>query len=207
VETVKRSVWPTVIQKEEFVNRVMAFFRKLQLRQILTLFLAGILLIVSTACSGATTQGANPNNPAVQAGGANNPYKSGGDGYTNLNLSTDSKVNNSTQSGRDRASLPQSLQLVAANVADKESELLYPGAETPAGRAQKEAELPVITGQDFVKPEPGGLNQRNPDLGERLENRVEQAQEAFKEAASFVKDKADEAGQRPEAQSNPALHK
>ena len=186
------------------MNRLTAFFKKLRLRQILTVFLAGVMLFASTACSGATTQGANPDNPAVQAGGANNPYKSGGDNYTNLKMSTDPKVNNTkVRSGDDQANLQlNSLQLIAAK---SESEILYPGAETPAGRAQKEAELPIKTTEDFTKPAPGGLNQRNPNLGERLENRIEAAQDAFKEATSFVKDKADEAGKTPEV--NPALKK
>jgi len=94
-----------------------------------------------------------------------------------------------------------SLQLIAAI---KESEILYPSADTPAGRAEKEAELPIITTKDFTQAEPGGLNQRNPDVGERIENRIEAAKEAFKDASGFVTKKADEAGQRPEFQSNPA---
>lgn len=188
------------------MKRLMAFWKKVGLRQILSVFLAGVLLIASTACSGATTQGANPNNPAVQAGGANNPYKGGGDGYTNLKMSTDPKVSNTkAKSGSDQANLGlNSLQLIAAN---PENEILYPGAETPAGRLQKEAELPIKTTEDFTQAEPGGLNQRNPDLGERVGERLERVQEAFQEASGFVKEKADEAGARPEAQSNPALHK
>jgi hypothetical protein len=188
------------------MNRAIAFFKKLQLRQMLAVFLAGILLIFSTACSGANAQGANPNNPAVQAGGMNNPYKGGGDSYTNLKMSTDPKVTNTkAKSGRDQANLQlNSLQLIAATT---EAEILYPGAEEPAGRAQKEAELPLITNKDFTEPEPGGLNQRNPDLGERVENRLEKVQGAFQEATGFLKEKADEAEQRPEFQRNPALNK
>ncbi len=192
------------------MNRLTAFFKKLRLRQVLSVFLAGALLVFSTACSSATNaQGANPYNPPVQAGGANNPYKGGGDSSTNLKMSTDPKVTNTKAKSGDQASLPlDSLGLIAANVtAKKESEILYPGAETPAGRAEKEAELPIITKENFQQPRSGGLNQRNPDLGERAGNRVEQAQEAFKEATEFVKEKADEAGNRPEAQSNPALHR
>jgi len=70
------------------VNRLTAFSKNCDCANF-DCFLAGMLLI-STACSGATTQGANPDNPAVQAGGANNP-KSGGDSYTNLK--NDPKVN------------------------------------------------------------------------------------------------------------------
>lgn len=186
------------------MNKLTTFFKKLQLRRVFTIFLASVLLIFSTACNGATNaQGANPDNPAVQAGGMNNPYKNGGDSYTNQKLSTDPKVTN--KSGRDQANLQLNpLQLIAA--ANSE-DILYPGADEPGGRAKKEAELPIKTNKDFVKPESGGLNQRNPDLGERFENRIEKAQEAFKEAGAFLKEKADEAGERPEAQSNPALHK
>ena len=188
------------------MNRLTAFLKKLPLRQIITVFLASVLLVTSAACSGATTTGANPDNPAVQAAGANNPYKSGGDNYTDLKISTDPKANTpKAKPQRDQANLgSNSLQLIATS---KESELLYPGAETPAGRAEKQAEFPIKTAKDFEQAEPGGLNQRNPDLGDRLQNRLEQAQEAFKDAASFTKDKADEAGGRPEFQSNPALHK
>ena len=185
--------------------RLTAFFKKLRLRQVLTVFLAGVLLIVSTACSGATTQGANPGNPPVQIGGNNNPYKSGGDGSADLKMSPNSKMNDGkAKSGRDQANLQlKSARLTAA--AD-ESGLLYPGAETPEGRAKKEAGFPIITNESFT-PKAGGFNQRNPDAGQKLETRVETAKEAFKEASSFVKDKADEAGQRPELKSNPALNK
>ena len=68
------------------------FFKKIRLRQVLTVFLAGVLLVISTACNSANAQGANPINPPVQAGGANNPYKGGGDKYTDLKMSTDPKV-------------------------------------------------------------------------------------------------------------------
>lgn len=174
------------------MNRLITFLKQLRLRQIVTAFLAGMLLIVSTACNSATAQGSNPNNPPVQAGGANNPYKGGGDAYTDL-----------SKSKRDRASIESSKPRLTAT----ENELLYPGAETPAGRAVKETQLPIKTSEDFTQPRAGGLNQRNPELGERVENRVEAAKDAFKEAATFVKEKSDEAGRRPEFQSNPALHK
>lgn len=175
------------------MNRLITFLKQLRLRQIVTAFLAGMLLIVSTACNSAATQGANPNNPPVQAGGANNPYKGGGDAYTDL-----------SKAKGDRASVESSkLKLTAA----AENEILYPGAETPAGRAVKETQLPIKTSEDFTQPRAGGLNQRNPELGEKFENRVEAAKDAFKEAATFVKEKSDEAGRRPEFQSNPALHK
>ncbi len=186
--------------KEDFVNKLTALIKRLRLRQVLTVFLAGVLLVVSTACNSVNPQGANPNNPPVQAGGANNPYKGGGDKYTNLKMSTDPKVSKTNAKGQQSNRKVDNSTPVATNG------ILYPGAETPAGRAQRETELPIKTSKDFAEPKLGGLNQRNPDLGERAENRVEAATDAFKEAAGFVKDKADEAARRPEFQSNPALH-
>jgi hypothetical protein len=177
--------------------------KKIRLRQIVTIFLAGLMLIVSTACSGANAQGANPQNPAVQAGGANNPYKNGGDNYTNNRLSTDPKITNpKANQGRDQASLQPSSQLLIAT--NRESEILYPGAETPAGRVQKEAELPIITDKDFREPEPGGLIQNESKVGDRIQDRLETVKENVEEASGFLKDKADEAAARPELQRNPA---
>ncbi len=186
------------------MNAVRVFLKKIRLRQILTIFLAGLLLIVSTACSGANAQGANPQNPAVQAGGANNPYKNGGDKYTNYRMSTDPKIANpKANQGDDQASLEPSSQLLIAT--HTESKLLYPGAETPAGRVQKEAELPIITDKDFQQPEPDGLIQNEPDLGTRVQERLDTVTESVEEASGFLKDKADEANARPELQKNPAV--
>ncbi|ARV62479.1 hypothetical protein BZZ01_31065 [Nostocales cyanobacterium HT-58-2] len=176
-----------------------SFIKKLRLRQIVTVFLAGLLLIVSTACGApANNQGANPNNPAVQAGGANNPYKGGGDKYTNQKMS---------KSGLDdQASLQLNSQSLVASSVNKEVKL-YPGAETPEGRAYKEAELPLKTEKNIQQPEPGGLIQREPDIRERAQDRLETVGKAFQEASGFLKDKADEAAARPELQKNPAVGK
>ncbi|MDZ8109416.1 MAG: DUF6658 family protein [Nostoc sp. DedQUE12a] len=187
------------------MNAAIAFLKKLRLRQILTIFLAGLLLIVSTACSTGNAQGANPQNPAVQAGGANNPYKNGGDKYTR---SPDSKVTNlKNNQGRDQASLEPSSLLIATNVGNRDSEILYPGAETPVGRIKKEAELPIITDKNFQQPEPGGLIQNEPSVGTRVKERIGTVKETVEEASGFLKDKADEAGGRPELQKNPARGK
>ena len=189
------------------MKALTTFLKKLRLRQILTVFFAGVLLMASTACSGAVNaQGANPDNPAVQAGGANNPYKGGGDKYTNLNMSTDPKVNNTPKNtGSDQSSLQLNSQILIATT--KESELLYPGAETPEGKIYKEEQLPIKTLKDFQEPEAGGLIQRDPNLGSRVKDRIETVKEAVEEASGFLKEKANEAGARPELQPNPALRK
>lgn len=186
------------------MKKLVGTIKKLRLRQILTIFLAGVLLVFSTACNPGDARGANPNNPAVQAGGANNPYKGGGDAYTKYNMSTDTKVNNKTaKTGRNQASLQLNSQLIAANA----PEILYPGAETPEGRISKESQLPIKTAEDFKQPTSGGLIQRDADLGNRVEKRLEKVQEAFGEASEFVGEKADEASKRPEATMNPGLRR
>jgi hypothetical protein len=163
---------------------------KLKLLQIVTVTLASLLLLISTACSNpADTQAANPKNQPFQMGGMNNPYKNGGDKYTeNKNGSKQSLIN--------------SQQLIAAT----QAELLYPGAETPEGRARKEAEMPIITEKSF-QPKSGANIQRQSDVGERFKDRVETVKESVKEASAFLKDKADEASARPELQKNPAVGK
>ena len=186
------------------MNGLINVWKKLRLRQILTVFVAGLLLIVSTACTQANAQGANPNNPAVQAGGANNPYKNGGDKYVNSHFSTDPKINNSgNKKNRDQANLLTDSQVLIA--ANREAEILYPGAETPAGRIEKENELPIITEKDFQQPEPGGLIQREPNVGTRIKERLETVKENVQEASKFIPEKADEASARPELQKNPAV--
>lgn len=182
------------------MKHLTAFFKKLRLGQVLTVFLAGVLLIFTTACNNGDSLGARPQNPPVQMGGNNNPHSNGGDGYTNYKMSTDPNVSK-TANPRDRADLQiLSNQLIATS----NSEILYPGAETPAGRAAKEKELPIKTSEDFEFP-----GERQPVINRSDPNTriLESIGEEFKEASSFIKDKSDEAGQRPEMQSNPALHK
>lgn len=172
------------------MKTLFSSIKQLKLRQILTVTLASLLLMISTACSSVETQAANPKDQPVQMGGMNNPYKSGGDKYTE------------NKNGEKQTSLIDSQQLIAAT----QEELLYPGAETPQGRAQKEAEMPIINEKSF-QPKSGALIQRESGLGERLKDRVETVTESLKEASEFLQDKAGEASARPELQKNPAVGK
>jgi hypothetical protein len=172
------------------VKALFSSTKLVSLRKILTAGLFAILLIITTACSSVESQAANPNSQPYQMGGANNPYKNAGDKLTR------------NEKGREQASLNSDSQRVAS----RETELLYPGAETPAGRAKKEAEMPIITEKDF-QPKSGGLIQREEGVGERIKDRVETVTESVKDASAFLKDKADEASARPELQKNPAMGK
>lgn len=63
----------------------------------------------------------------------------------------------------------------------------------------------TCTDKDFQQPEPGGLIQNEPNVGDRVKDRLETVKEAVEEASGFLKNKADEAGARPELQKNPAV--
>jgi len=182
------------------MKQLTSFFKKLQLSKILTVLLAGIVLFVTTACNSGDVRGARPENPPVQAGGMNNPHKGGGDGYTNYKTSTDANIQDRNR--RDKqANLPAiSNQLIAAY----DSEILYPGAETPTGRIEKEKQLPKITDEGASVQIP---SQRQPVLNRTNPNAqiLENSAEVFNKASEFIKDKTDEALQRPEMKQNPAI--
>lgn len=137
------------------MKKLMTFSRQLRLRQILTVALVSVVLLVGTACNRGTVSGARPDNPPVQVGGANNPYKSGGDTNTNFKLSPDPKV--SSEAGdlkQNHAGLPlESNRLIAAGDA-----VQYPGAENPESRAAIEQSLTKIGLKDFEKAEQGGID-------------------------------------------------
>lgn len=92
----------------------------LQIRKVLAILLAGILLSFTTACNNGNLQGARPENPPVQLGGQNNPHKMQGDEYTEYKAPPNPQLDKN-------ASLPLDLsKLVAAyGVEEKEPGLIY----------------------------------------------------------------------------------
>lgn len=187
------------------MKRLASFCKELRLGQFLSLFLAGVVLFISTACSSGNTQGANPENPGVQAGGRNNPHKRGGDNYVNSKMSSDPKVS-PTGNRSNRADLQlTSGSLLAA--ASSDSKLLYPSGTTTTTGTQSilsSSQEKSLRGQAerTSKQSQPTLIQRDPNA-----NILEKVGEEFRDASAFLKAKSDEAGARPEAQSNPALHK
>lgn len=173
------------------MKQLTTLVKNLRLRQILTVFIAGLALFITTACnSGVNAEGARPNNPPVQAGGMNNPYKGGGDAYTDKQASTEG----------DRASLQiKSDRQIALN---NESKLIYPG-DNAAGNTTGNNSASKVTPQNINQAQPGGLIQREDNIGDRIGDRLDTVKEAFQEAGSFLGDRADEAAARPELQVNP----
>lgn len=182
------------------METIKNFLKQLRLSRVVTVFLAVFVLFVSTACNSGNVQGARPGNPPVQAGGQNNPYKAGGDSYTNYKQSPDPKV-----SRKDQAALPNTSQsLLADNRAD--SELIYPASKAPAPNRQ----FPVV-GKDkatsiLEKPSVPAVREPLVDRSDPNANILERSTEAVQEASAFLKVKADEALERPELQINPATH-
>lgn len=186
------------------MRSLIDFLKKVKVHKILTIFLAGIALFFMTACNSGDVTGARPNNPPVQAGGANNPHKNGGDGYTNFKASTDPRVNSQTPSkDRNRADLQLlSHQLIAANIESDASDLLYPGSDatstkTPNVGPRGERELEKSVNQ-IPEPRQGVINRSDPDA-----QILERVGETFKGASAFIKDKFEQPTE-PELQVNPA---
>lgn len=72
-----------------------------QLSRVLTIFVLGAALLLTTACNSGDLRGARPENPPVQMGGGNNPYKRGDDGYANYKMSPDARAKDSSQLKRN----------------------------------------------------------------------------------------------------------
>lgn len=185
------------------MKNLIAFLEKARIRQILTVFLAGMLLVISTACNSGDVNGARPENPPVQMGGNNNPHKSGGDGYTNYKATTDAKA---VRGNRADLQLVAPQLIAASNVGDIQSnpeDVLYPSANAgktnnPAigTRAQKELQEQV---KQFPKERQPVIDRSDP--GEKI---LERVGEQFKDASGFLKETGDSALAKPELAPNPA---
>lgn len=171
------------------MQTITIFLKQLRLSQILTVFLATVVLLISTACNTPTITGTRPDNPPVQAGGANNPYESGGDTNTNFKLSPDPRVDGNTAKSQGYRSDSQiiSNRLIAAS-----DELKNPTGELSGQPADETQRLRRVDLQDFEKSEPGGQIQRESNVGERIKDRLGAATESFSKASEFIKKGANE---------------
>ncbi|NJN58780.1 MAG: hypothetical protein HC879_15415 [Leptolyngbyaceae cyanobacterium SL_5_9] len=187
------------------MDRLFSFFKKLKLRQILSVLIVGTALFLTTACNTGNMQGARPQNPPVQLGGNNNPHKGGGDGYTNYRMSTDPAVNQSDRQG-DRASLPSSSnQLVASGgIESNASDLLYPGSSATDTKnpdiGPVDSEILKREAQQVPARRQLSIDRNDPDA-----KILERTGEAFKDASEFLTDMGKSAAEQPELQRNPAF--
>lgn len=184
------------------MKKLLTVLKVLNPRKILTIFLAGMVLLVTTACNPASyNQGADADkNLPVQVGGQNNPYKGGGDSI--LNTKTMNKPGNTEKPSpaqADQAALPLPANyLIAATLdsQDNQSKLLYPGSEklnTPKRINELEA-----AAEETAEATQPVLIQTDPKA-----NLLEKTQKQFQDASKFIGKKTGEALQRPEMQANP----
>ncbi|MBW4538667.1 MAG: hypothetical protein KME43_05910 [Myxacorys chilensis ATA2-1-KO14] len=177
------------------MQRLAEFLKKVRVGQFLVTVFAGFILLLNTACSNETAQGARPNNLPVQMGGNNNPHTKNGDGYTNYRMSTDPKVN-----GKPQSNLPSDRLIASTSIKSNSSDLLYPGDRT------SESSNPDI-GYRTPKKLSGLPNDKQPMLERSNPDAkiLERVGEAFKDASTFLEKTAEEGSARPEAKANPAI--
>lgn len=171
--------------KRSFMS--MNFFLK-KLGRILTVFVLGAALLFTTACNNGDVRGARPENPPVQMGGGNNPYKQA-DGYTNYKMSTDARAKDSSKLRSSADSLVLGELIADRGIQSNADNLLYPGANA------KRTDNPDIGPRGAaLKPEPFPaqrqevINRGNPD-----EKILEKIGQQFEDASAFIKDSLDEA--------------
>lgn len=128
------------------MNKIKSWLKSIKLKQILTIFLAGILMVFSTACNGVFAKAPDNVKPVKE---------------------------------------------------------IYSGAERPAERPNVEKALPKKTLKDFEKPKPGGEIQRQSDLGDRAQDRLEKVKDTFDKASEFIHDDAAKALERHQESPTP----
>jgi hypothetical protein len=167
------------------MRKLMATFKQVQFGKLVTAFLMGVVLLITTACSSGNELGARPNNPPVQMGGQNNPHKMGGDTYSQYKMSTDAKAKKSG----DRASLIQpSSQLIAASYTNENSsKIQYPGSTGVESASSKNDFATPSQQKKLMNPSqiPAQrqpiVDRSNPDA-----KLLEKTGQAFKDASSFL---------------------
>jgi hypothetical protein len=189
------------------MKQVISFFKRFRLGQLLTVFIAGLALFLTTACNNGNMQGARPNNPPVQLGGQNNPHKAGGDGYSEYKMTTDPNAVQQKRGNQDRASLPGFDQLIAATgIESNASDMLYPGSDATRTNSP---DIGPRGQQDFARQarEVPAQPQKVIDRSDPDSKILEKVGEAFQDASKFVQDTFEEVEENPAPyqQKNPAL--
>lgn len=181
-----------------------AFLKKLPLGKVLMAFLAGVVLLVTTACNApANDLGARPNNPPVQMGGSNNPHKGGGDGYTEYKTSTDRAA---VKGKKDRASL-LSDHLIASAPKSNASDLLYPESNAPStenptiGPVGAKGKEKFFDAKQIPAERQPVLDRSDPNV-----QILERSGQAFKDASGFLKDARRTAVEGSETEIDPGVN-
>jgi ElaB/YqjD/DUF883 family membrane-anchored ribosome-binding protein len=186
------------------MNRIIAFFKKIQLRQIVTIFLAGVLVLVSTACGGNPTMAktADQIREEVPNGTMTNRYQGGMNDYRDIDprretSKADAKakglVDNAERNLTNRTGNPaeairrvgNDASDVGRNVqktADKVGNKIERNAKEFGENAQQGAENLKQNAQKAVK----GTKETVDEASTGAKERVDQTAGAFKRAADKV---------------------
>lgn len=181
------------------MKQVISWLNQLQIAKIVIVLVAGCALLL-TACNNGNIQGARPEVPPVQMGGQNNPYKAGGDGYTNYKMSTDPKVSGEHGDRNTKPMMRSSLmneemdegQLVASSdvKSNAAQDILYPGDS--AERSSNPDVGPV--GQDYrekmIRNTETATPERQPVIKRTDPNQkiLEKIGDQFEQSTEFIKD-------------------
>ncbi len=155
-------------------------WQKLNLGKLLAIFVAGVALCLNVACSNGTEVGARPNNLPVQMGGQNNPYKGGGDGYTDYQMSSDPAV----KAQQNRSSLPMELLVAANNTATRASDSDFNAVKARAkatDKVKQGANNRLMNAKQTAEPKQAVIDRSDPN-----EKILEKSIDAFKEASKHL---------------------
>jgi hypothetical protein len=170
----------------QLITAFQKILQSIPLGRLLTVLFASALLFFTTACNNGNEVGARPNNPPVQAGGQNNPYKGGGDGYTQYKTAP---ADPTARNASDQASSKAVPGARIANHPNGMDGLQYPGEE----KAKSSESV-----NDFVSPErqralqdPGQFPAQPQPVFDRSDpdaKLLEKVGQTFKDASEFVRE-------------------
>lgn len=178
------------------MKQVVSWLKQFQVARLAIVLVAGCALML-TACNSGNIQGARPEVPPVQMGGQNNPYKAGGDGYTNYKMSTDPKVSGEHGDRKTKPMMQSSLLGNGTLIASKDvtsnaaEDILYPGdsaqksSNPDVGPVSQETRDKMIRNTQTAAPEQQkSIERTNPDtkILEKIGNQFQQSTEFIKDA-------------------------
>jgi len=170
------------------MERIAAFFKKLHLQKLAVVFVAGVALLLATACSSQDMQASRQNRSndiPVQAGANNNPYTMGNDSKGEPAFRSEQAKRSFSKQQSD-ASISNKYRLVASTVSkNDESDILYQSAEQEKRGLDKSR---PAQSQAYSPETIPARRQPNIDRSDSNENIMENIGDQFKEASEFLKD-------------------
>jgi hypothetical protein len=150
------------------MKRIMAWLKQIRIAQVLTVFMAGILLFVSTACSGAVSaQSSDQLREEVPSQGVeNNPYEGGMNDYSDVDPRRDIQ---------EQQSKAQKLE------------------ETAQKNLKKAVDSPEQYGENYQEGAP--ITERVKNLGEDISESAQKAAEDVTQGAQKNAEKVKEGAQ------------